>query len=295
LIDIYFAGSRTNEADEFIEKNGYCRLFSYFNDKSGIKKRFDTPNVKGKLFVDSGAFTAWTKGVEIDVDEYIKWLNENESKIHLAGQIDVIPGKPGQNPTKEDRYKAAQKTWENYLYMRSKLKNPDLVVYTFHLYEDFSFLENALKDKTIKYMALGGLVGSSTPQKYAFLEKCFKIIKNSNNPNVKVHGFGMTSFQLLQDFPFASGDSTGWIMCSANGNIYTDVGPVEISEKRINSPSHLFNQGDITNIKNKIESYGFTLEQLSRDYKARDCYNLKYVHEKSKTLNYKGKLKTSLF
>lgn len=59
----------------------------------------------------------------------------------------------------------------------------------------------------------------------------FSIIKKSNNPNVKVHGFGMTSLSLLPQFSFASVDSTSWIITAANGNIFSDYGIISLAEK----------------------------------------------------------------
>lgn len=63
-IDLYFAGSSMKEADELILSKNYNRLFSYLNDKSNvqyyIKFMKDKCEKKIKLFIDSGAFTAWT-------------------------------------------------------------------------------------------------------------------------------------------------------------------------------------------------------------------------------------------
>lgn len=289
MIDIYFAGSHCKEAEDVIENNGYCRLYSYFNDKASLSRRF-LNNPPGKLFVDSGAFTAWTRGITLDVDDYIDWLNQNEKFIYLAGQIDVIPGKFRQQPTNEEKEAAAQATYENYLYMKSKLNNPNLVVYTFHLGEDYKWLAKALEDSSIEYIALGGTVGSSNKVKEQFYENCFKVIHNSNNPDVKVHAFGMTSIELLQKFPFASGDSTGGIMTGAMGNIYSDYGMLDLSEKNKNSKNSLFQLPDnyLQALRSKVESLGYSLEELATNYRSRMCYNVKYMHNKVKLLNYKG-------
>lgn len=283
MIDFYFAGSRCPEAEKLIESNGYCRLFSYFNDRHALGKRFEKNLTTGKLFVDSGAFTAWTKGIQLDVDEYIDWLNENESHIYLAGQIDCIPGEFRKRATPAERNEAAEKTWQNYLYMRSKLNNPDLVVYTFHLGEDYRFLQRALEDTTIKYIALGGTVGSTVAIKEKFFEKCFQIIKNSPNPNVKVHAFGMTSFELIQKFPFTSVDSTSWIMTSANGGIFSDYGVISVGQKHKYNPNNILYLPPQCreSVIQKIEKFGYTLSELTENYKARDCYNIKYLYNRA--------------
>lgn len=59
-VDLYFAGTQCKEAEEaedLIEQSGYYRLYSYLNDKKCLAARFER-NPKGKLIVDSGAFTA---------------------------------------------------------------------------------------------------------------------------------------------------------------------------------------------------------------------------------------------
>ena len=37
-VDLYFAGTQCKEAEEIIESNGYCRLYSYLNDKKNLAK-----------------------------------------------------------------------------------------------------------------------------------------------------------------------------------------------------------------------------------------------------------------
>lgn len=290
-IDLYFAGSQCPESTELVEQGGYCRLYSYFNDMSNIRKRFES-NPPGKLFIDSGAFTAWTKGVKLDVDEYIDFLNANSDKIYLAGQVDSIAGEINRSATLEEQTQASEDTWDNYLYMRSRLKNPDMVVYTFHIGEDFKYLKQALawKDENGKgfpYMALGGTVGKPVADKIRWFRRVFDIIKSSDNPNVKVHAFGMTSLKVLTMFPFASADSTAWIMTGSNGGIMTQLGVIDISSQRKSDPNHYshLDEQHIQYLRNLIEKFGYTLEELGEDYRARVCYNLKYLQYWSENIH----------
>ena len=285
-IDLFFAGTQCPESMELIEKNQYCRLYSYYNDKKDLLSRFER-NAKGKLFVDSGAFTAWTKGVHLDVDTYIEWLNTYKDHIYLAGQVDTIPGVFRQTPTKQQVEEAAQKTYDNYWYMRERLDNPDVLVYTFHVGENFKFLKEILNHPEVKYIALGGMVGKTTEQKENFCRQCFDIIKTSPNPNVKVHAFGMTSMSLLRKYPFTSADSTGWIMTGSTGNIFSDYGVLDISQKNKYSKSSILNlpKDSFEKLRKEIEEFGYTIEELENDYKARVCYNVKYMHKKSLEIN----------
>lgn len=92
--------------------------------------------------------------------EYISWLNERTDDINLCGQVDVIPGDRVFGATPRQVREAAQSTWDNYLFMRKRLKNPDALLYTFHVGEPLEFLKQALEwrdenGNPISYMAFG--------------------------------------------------------------------------------------------------------------------------------------------
>lgn len=287
-VDLYFAGVQCSEAEQIIEENGYCRLYSYVTDKKNLADRFER-KAKGKLIVDSGAFTVWTKGITIDVDEYINWLNTNKEYIYLAGQVDSIPGKFRQTPTQAEVKEAAQKTYDNYWYMRERLDNPDMLLYTFHVGEPFVFLEKLLEHPGIKYIALGGMVGTGNKTKENFSQRCFEIIQKSKNPDVKVHAFGVTTPSILEKFPFSSGDSTGWIMTGACGKIYSKYGQLDFSQNSSNTSKSVFNlpKEAFNVVVQEVEEFGYTMKELKESYKARMCYNVKYLNALSHTIQCK--------
>ena len=295
-MDIYFAGSRNEPCDNHIIESSSDRLYSYYNDKRAIEL-WNTSNPKGKLFIDSGAFSAWTKGAKIDVDEYIKYINDRSDFVSLYGQIDAIGGEISRRATRDEQQEAARKTWENYLYMYPKMNKPEGLLYTFHIEEDYSFLENALewKDvngKQLEYMALGGMVGKPRPLKLQFIEKCFSIIHKSGNPNIKVHAFGMTSLKILETYPFFSADSTSWIMTGSMGGIMTRKGTVALSENRNKEMEHFThlsseNQAEFEKI---VLEYGFTLKELSEESNKRIIFNAKYMKKWSDEYELKSPL-----
>ena len=305
-MDLYFVGMKFNrqgaqkELNEFMMDNlqGNC-LLSYVNDRKEIDKRIDEINYKGKFFIDSGAFTMWTKGKQIDVDAYIDFINQRSDFIDLYGQVDFIPGDIIKGATKEQVEEAAQKTWENYLYMRPKMKNPDGLLYTFHVGEPYKYLKQALEwrdeeGKPITYMALGGMVGKPMPIKQQFLDTCFEIIKKSSNPNIRVHAFGMTSFDLLEQYPITSADSTSYIMTAINGGIMTSSGIIDVSTKKSRNSNHFSYLEDkyVEDFNRSIDKYGFTLQELSDSCNNRIIFNAKYMQEKANNIIYKPRLKT---
>ena len=165
-MDLYLVGpEKENIMKAVTEDMKSNMLFNYIDGKRATDKYKEQIKPK-KLFIDSGAFSAWTKGKEIDVDEYIDWINERADFIDLYGQIDVIPGDRIKGHTQKQVEEAAQATWENYLYMRPRMKKPEGLLYTFHVGEPYSYLEQALdwrdeEGKPFPYMALVRAISNS--------------------------------------------------------------------------------------------------------------------------------------
>lgn len=295
IMDLYCVGpEKANIMSVASEELEHNMLFSYL-DKAAIDKYKEMISSHGKLFIDSGAFSAWTQGKVIDVDEYISWINARADYIDLYGQIDAIPGdrNSGKVPSGEEVRIAAQKTWENYLYMRPKMKKPEGLLYTFHVGEPIEFLKQALewKDETgnpIPYIALGGMVGKTAEVRDRFLEQCFDAIKKSSNPNVKVHAFGMTDRNLLMKYPITSADSTSWIMTGATGSIMSDVGIVSVSSQQSHLMTHYSHlpKEALKPFEDSIKEYGFTLDELAESRDKRIMHNARYMKKKFADIKY---------
>lgn len=302
-MDLFLVGpEKQNIMQEVTENTPHNILFNYV-DGQRAADRYAKAIKPQKMFIDSGAFSAWTKGRNIDVDAYIDWINKRDEYVDLFGQVDVIPGTMRVGASDEQVLEAAKATWDNYLYMRSRVKSPEKLLYTFHIGESYQFLRDALewKDETgqlIPYIALGGMVGKSMVLKRNFLRSCFKIIRESSNPKVKVHTFGMTSLDLLEEYPITSADSTAWIMTGANGNIVTDVGIIGMSDKMSNQVihySHLRKELQME-FELSLAKYGFSLEELRHSRDCRIMFNARYMKDKVKNLRYRpGPVKRQLF
>jgi len=300
-MDLYCVGpEKSNIMAVASEELGHNMLFSYIDNAKAIDKYKEMVSSHGKLFIDSGAFSAWTKGRVIDVDAYIKWINDRSDYIDLYGQIDVIPGdrNSGKLPGYDEVRDAAEKTWENYLYMRPKMNKPEGLLYTFHVGEPIEFLKRALEwtdenGNHIPYIALGGMVGKSAATRDRFLEKCFCAIADSSNPNVKVHAFGMTDRDLLMKYPITSADSTSWIMTGATGGIMTDVGMVTVSSQQANQKTHYSHlpKEAIEKFNKTIEEFGFTLDELAESRDKRIMHNARFMKKKFEEIEYKPQTK----
>lgn len=304
MFDFYFTGVAANSsiADLLIEENA-CVLLSQLNERSNIYKWIDKlkehPESKCKLFIDSGAFSAWTKGKVIDVDEYIQFINKYKDSLTVCASVDTIPGEPRTShvASAEQVKEAAQKTWENFLYMRNKMDDVDKLLYTFHAGEPWEFLEQALNYKDdkgyINYIALGGLVGKNEQVLSTFLFKVFKYILKAPNKNLKIHAFGMTRLNYLEEFPFTSADSTSWLQTANFGSIMIGGKSVCISDRKTLDDDNLLNKNSAyrEDVESIIKDRGFTLEELCTDSNKRLMFNIKDFLSWAKNYKYRNSLR----
>jgi hypothetical protein len=167
-----------------------------------------------KIMLDSGAFSAWTRNKIIDLDEYISFIKRFEDDLESYVNLDVIPGKPGSQPTPKEVDFSANEGWNNYLKMIEEGLNP---IPVFHFGEDIKWLETML-DFGVKYIGLGGIVGR--PQKLIkkWLDKIFDVLTDDKGRvYAKIHGFGITTTWALNRYPWYSVDSVSWRILATNG------------------------------------------------------------------------------
>lgn len=169
-------------------------------------KRSETPKRKKKnkisLFLDSGAFSAFTKNIEIDIYKYIDFIKEHIGIIDIYANLDVIGD--------------AEATWKNQKIMEAEGLTP---IPTFHLKEDFSYLDRYIKN--YNYIALGGIAQAGRSASN-WMDQCFDRICDTPDhlPKCKVHGFAVTSLKLMLRYPWYSVDSTSWVITSRVGSVY---------------------------------------------------------------------------
>lgn len=292
--DLYFAGSENKEADDYIAHINANRLYSQLNDRKSIDNWNKRLPINSKLFIDSGAHSAHTKGMDIDVDDYITYVNQQDDNVFIFAQLDKIPGIYRKPKTREQWLEAPRRSWENYMYMRERVVSPHKLIPVFHQGEEYIWLNNMVEwvdseGQYIPYIGLSPRGDVPISSKVIFLQKCFNIIKNSHNPYVKVHAFGMTSLGVLEQFPFTSADSTTWLLVGAMGQIMTPRGLVYVSDKNSSRQDNIVNMGaDARSWLNEyLDSIDMTYEQVSQDYSKRMIANVKYMWDWALNYTYK--------
>jgi len=130
------------------------------------------------------------------LEKYVDFLKREEKRFEVYANFDVI-----NNP---------EKTWENQQYLEKEGLKP---IPVFHLGSDTKWLKMYL-DKGHKYIALGGIVPNPVPVVVPMLDNIWfnHLVDKDGMPKVKVHGFAVTSTDLMRRYPWYSVDSTSWVL-----------------------------------------------------------------------------------
>lgn len=170
-----------------------------------------------RLFLDSGAYGAWSRGLDIDVQEYIKYCKTNAHLIEELVNLDVIPGKFGRRDNSQfEVEESARKSYVNQQKMKDAGLKP---IPVFHQGERMGWLEAMLKDGE-PYIGLSPSKFVRVKEQMAWLDSVFNILTDAQGkPLVKTHGFAATSFKLMTSYPWRSVDSTTWSLTPGYGQI----------------------------------------------------------------------------
>lgn len=289
-------------------------------DKSSIQCMLDLKKdgVVKSLFIDSGAYSMYTgKAKDLDVDEYIDFVNSIDDDICLIAQLDTLPGKFGIPKKREDYIESGKKSWENYLYMRKKLKSPEKLIPVFHYGEPFSVLQNMLdwRDKTydpskdsrqkndkgqvwsdefgwiypdrVVVCGLSPANDSAQGVKNRYLAECYDFIAKSSYTDIKTHLFGMTSLDALKKFPAFSADSVSHRLRTGYNKLFTRKwGTISLSDKSrtVKTKSNMSfletcDEATYKEFEDLAASYGFTIEQLKNENSCRVAFDIVEVQK----------------
>ena len=182
---IYFGGCERPNAIHTLAKAGGRRvMISYAEPPTETCWRLYR-EYGIELMADSGAFSAWKRGIELTVEGYMQWLNDN--KITQYFNMDVV-GDP-------------QASEANMKYMEQAGFNP---IPVYHYGSPWSVLDGFMEKYQL--VGIGGTVGQPYSRKVAFFQELF-----SRHPEGKFHGLGFANSKLIKQFPFISCDSVWWL------------------------------------------------------------------------------------
>lgn len=218
------------------------------------------------IWMDSGAFSAFGKGETLHLPSYCAWLKQHAQYIDYFAVLDDMG--------------SAEKTLQNQLAMEGHGLKP---VPCFHFGEDIRYLTRYL-DAGHPYIAIGGMVGKSRVLLADWLDGLWTnyLTDADGFPRLKVHGFGITSFEIVDRYPWFSVDSSSWLFGSKAGTALFHVagrmqrvGMDAEATTAANPDGHYltFARAAQAELRQRIVALGFTEDQLLNEYWSRNCFN----------------------
>lgn len=140
-----------------------------------------------------------TKEVKEYLDDYIAFIHKHQDNLWGYVNLDIIYN--------------AEMTWKNQKYMEDHGLKP---IPVFHYGEDFDWLKFYVDN--YEYIGIGGVATGITKKQFvqSLGDRAFDYIAK-NNPMIKVHGFAVTSHDLMKRYLFYSVDSTTWVITAGHG------------------------------------------------------------------------------
>jgi hypothetical protein len=188
------------------------------------------------LLLDSGAFSVWTQGAHIDLDDYISFCEDFPDCSYYVN-LDVIPGTPGKKAslTQESVEASCKAGWVNYKQMIDRL-GMDKVIPVYHQGDPIKWLDKYLsfgvqyigispandrQTSGSRHKATFAGRGSPSTTKLQWIKSLRQFLfDGAGRPLVKTHGFAVTSYDLMKSMEWYSVDSASWKLAGAWGEIY---------------------------------------------------------------------------
>jgi hypothetical protein len=276
----YLAGSpslvQLEKAAEKAKANNFLFTFAQSGARQCAKHFAKQPN--RRLFIDSGAFSIWSNGAEVDFKAYLEFckniLATARCKIVFAA-LDVIPGKKdGPNPTQSEIALAADEGWANYKAMKQE-GVPCLM--TFHQFEHRRVLKRILEDSD--YFAVAPRKDANAQSREEWLRALFRYLHGDEHfapTDKKIHGLGISSAVWLQEFPFYSVDSTAWLQSvRSHSRAQMSDGGFRVSYRRLSDWEKLAKQcGMPTKYLQEMLGYGKRGEKADPEGRSGDYWLL---------------------
>lgn len=223
-----------------------CRnvLVSYLSDPGGRVVRY----MPDRLFLDSGAFSAWTRRFRIPIDDYVAWSSgyvrhANDRVQLVVANLDIIPGgfAAADTASPSELVAAIREGMAN----ADRLRAAGLrVAEVYHFGEPPEILGEILdRRQPGEMIALGGLAGrGQIPDKVRFVGDAFDFIRARYDGNVvPVHGFGIGPVSALgRAVPWYSVDASTWVNPRKFGHVADIHGALEMGLRRRNEPGEVW-------------------------------------------------------
>ena len=157
---------------------------------------------KPQVLLDSGAYTAFKKGITINIDKYAEYVVEHGHEYAGCFNLDSI----GNAPTSYANWK--------------RLKDAGAeTIPVYHVGTPEEWLKKYLKQTD--YIGLGAIANMDTQQRLFGLGSIWKkyLIDPYGMPKYKIHGLGLTAIPIMLRYPWYSLDSFTPVISAVWGSV----------------------------------------------------------------------------
>lgn len=293
----YFSGIGTDARTRLLLRYPQAAiLYTYAYLDRIVAFRQLARGMRRRVLIDSGAFSAWSRGAEVDREDLARVFAEVLADGHDARLInlDVIPGEKGRDPTAAEVLEAMRKSEDNYAWLDARF--PRLVLPVFHQGEPLSYLREL--ESLTDYVCLSPRNDVAERYRLAWIEQ-------SQNSTTRYHGLATTGHRMMVTGRWESVDSATWMIWAAYGCVMApraDGGWWQLSvsdkgDRRKKHGAHIntLPARDQEAAREFIARTGFTAEQLRDDEYARLEANLRFVLDKLTTLEPRPLYSGSMF
>ena len=253
-----------------------------------------------QLMLDSGAFNAYSRNIELDINKYIAFVKRHHKLLYSFVNMDRLPGVKGQRRTPAQIVYSAQQSYRNLRIMRDAGLSP---IPVYHQNEALDFLRQMLDDGET-YIGFSRNMAKKSQHRttHHWFNESFALVKKYKN--VRIHGFGITHDKLLMRYPWFSADSTAWIIQSAYGHVfmprylhdgawdYAAPQRLKVSTRESGSsyrPAGLMGATELDVLNRYLTEIGTSLVAVCNSTEARQYANLKFF------LGVQNQLKIKIF
>lgn len=150
------------------------------------------------IFLDSGAYSVFNSGVEINIDSFIDFAKEHRGELDAIASLDVLGDPEGSLANYKYTIKRGLDVWPTYHF-----GEPDRILQ--------EYVENT------NCICVGGVAGTGIHPTSIAKNLWFIMTRY---PGLNIHVFGVNCFDVLMPIPIYSVDALTWRSGSRFGDVF---------------------------------------------------------------------------
>src|SRR4030067_598727 len=181
------------------------------------KVRSEPESIIEEWMLDSGAFTAWSRGDVVSLDQVmesydraLETMTNPKVKVWLIN-LDVIPGRRGIDPTTAEIDAAVRQSDINFSSLNKRYG--DCILPVFHQGESEQRLHEVLQQSS--YIGVSPRNDLGEPLRVSWSKQAHQLMGETG----RSHGLSATRAGMTSQVPWWSVDSASWLYSAAMGSI----------------------------------------------------------------------------